>query len=271
MLPYLKLEVMVMDVKEGQRFGLLAVINRDESAKRKSWFCKCDCGEIRSIRQDGLKTIRSCGCIQARSIVIGKRFGRLVTISINHNKKSKKCGVNYKCLCDCGNYTDVFLMHLNAGATKSCGCLAREVAKKLNTTHGMTGTRIHRIWQGLKDRTLNPKSKNAEGYSKREIKVCEEWKNNFMSFYTWSMENGYNSALSIDRIDNDGDYCPENCRWATALEQQNNTRHCISVKVNNMLFKSLADVARFYNMDYRKICKSNARGTLEKYINKRKE
>lgn len=258
----------------GQRFGLLKVIKHDDKKsvpKRVFWLCECDCGNIKSIRQDYFKTIKSCGCIRAESLVIGKRFGRLITLSINHDKKNRDCGVNYKCICDCGNYTDVFLMHLNSGATKSCGCLAKETAKKLNTTHGLSNTRLFRIWQGLKSRTCNPNSKDAKKYSERGIKVCDEWKNDFMSFYNWSISNGYNENLSIDRIDNDGNYCPENCRWSTPLEQQNNTRHCKPVIVNNKMFKSLAEVSRYYYLGYSDICKANARGVLEEYINKRKE
>jgi hypothetical protein len=140
------------------------------------------------------------------------------------SKERKRFGV-YKCGF-CGNEFKSQVYHINNGGIKSCGCYQKRRASETHKTHGLTGTRLYRIWSNIKDRTLNPKNKKYSDYGGRGITICEEWKNDFMSFYNWAMSNGYeeNKGLSIDRIDNDGNYCPENCRWTTQTIQSRNTR-----------------------------------------------
>ena len=129
----------------------------------------------------------------------------------------------YKCGF-CGTEFKTTLNNVKRGKTKSCGCYQKRRTSESNKTHGLQNTRIYNIWTKIKGRTLNIKNRQFPYYGGRGITICEEWKNDFMSFYNWAMSNGYSEELSIDRIDNDGNYCPENCRWTTPTIQNRNQR-----------------------------------------------
>lgn len=149
----------------------------------------------------------------------GREFGRLKIIERSGSDKNGQA--MWRCKCDCGNVTIVSGGHLRSGHTRSCGCLENDVRRAVHTTHGKRHTRLYRIWASMKGRCSNPNIKEYKWYGAKGVSVCREWMD-FQVFHDWAIENGYADNLTIDRIDGNGDYCPENCRWITNAAQQSN-------------------------------------------------
>jgi hypothetical protein len=165
--------------------------------------------------------------------MVGKRFGRLVVIGRADDIDPGR--PRWLCRCDCGNERVVRGISLRKGDTKSCGCIQKERMKLLSEshiTHGKSKTRLYRIWFNIKCRCYKSSFPDYARYGGRGIKVCDEWKDNFQAFYDWSTSNGYLENLTIDRIDNDGDYSPQNCRWVNTEVQNNNTRRNYYITLN---------------------------------------
>lgn len=179
-----------------------------------------------------------------RQDLSGKKFGRLTVIKVHEYKNQK---LFWHCVCDCGKTTNVTAFNLTHNKIRSCGCLKTEELINRSTTHNQRHTKLYEVWKTMKQRCYNPENSSYHNYGARGIIVCDEWKNNFESFYIWSKSNGYKEGLSIDRIDVNGNYEPGNCRWTTRLVQANNTRVNRYITINNET-KSLSEWCRFYNI-----------------------
>lgn len=155
-------------------------------------------------------------------------------------------GTRWLSLCECGRSMFVAARSLENGDTKSCGCLRAETCRVNMTTHGGTGTRLHGIWENMLYRCRNPKYTGWKDYGGRGISVCDEW-SRYEPFRGWALGNGYADELTIDRIDNDGNYNPKNCKWSTCLEQGSNKRNNIYHEIDGDV-KTITCWARMFNI-----------------------
>lgn len=164
------------------------------------------------------------------SDMIGKKFNKLTVVSFYKSINGRKY---WNCICECGNTSIVCTRNLRSLRTISCGCLIEEHRYK---KHGLTNTRLFTILKNMKGRCYNKNDKDYKNYGGRGITICDAWldkENGMLNFYNWAINNGYSDNLSIDRIDFNGNYSPDNCRWVSVKVQSNNKRDNFYVTYNN--------------------------------------
>ncbi len=211
----------------GKRFGNLIAIKRVENKGRSTmWECQCDCGNITVVSSGHLKegATKSCGCLLSEKAVdiSGRKFGKLTAIKpVGKNKRGQ---ILWMCKCDCGSEYITAASSMLDGNTTSCGCSRRKYKY-------IEHKRIYHVWRTMIARCTNPNVKSYKNYGGRGITVCKEWqgKRGFENFFLWAMQNGYDENVdwgecTIDRINNDGNYEPSNCRWVDMKVQNNNKR-----------------------------------------------
>ena len=194
----------------------------------------------------------------------GMTFGYWQVLERTNN--SKDGSSRWVCRCKCGATKTVLGKALTSQKTKSCGCYNKEKAKETFYKHGYSHTNLHNRWLKIRERCYNPNSRSFENYGGRGIQMCNEWKQNFMRFYSWAIENGYKPGLTIDRIDVNGNYEPKNCRFINQKGQQNNRRNNVYITYKNKT-QTLAQWADYYNIPYKILWKRIKLGwTFEKAI-----
>lgn len=231
----------------GERYGKLLVLGYAGKAPdgHSMWRCKCDCGNEKVLRSNNLQHSKSCGCVTSApspATMIGKTFGNLTVVGRVRNNKWNDAV--WECICVCGRVSYRRTTELNRGISTDCGHHSKEkVHKKHGDASHKRQARLYRIYHDMIRRCEKPYRDDYERYGGRGISVCEEWRNSYEAFRSWSLENGYSEDLTIDRIDVNGNYSPENCKWSTCTEQANNKRNNHIVEYHGERY-TLAELGR---------------------------
>lgn len=204
-----------------------------------------------------IKLLRRINITSKIKNLSGQKFGRLTVLYELHNHH--KQGAWWLCVCECGNLKELKGTALRGGDYKSCGCFIRELASNRFKKHGKSNTRLFNIWQAMKERCYKNHNKAYPNYGGRGIAVCSEWRDDFQAFYDWSMVNGYKEGLTIDRIDNNGNYEPNNCRWVDYKTQSRNRRSLKYYTINGVTH-CLSEWCEIYNINYKCVWKRLKRG-----------
>lgn len=185
--------------------------------------------------------------------IIGNRYGKWLVIDYAGKNK-------WKCKCDCGNINDVLRGNLTRGLSRSCGCTIIPINRKRMMTHGYSQEKLYRVYHGIKRRCYNQNSKDFNNYGGRGISMCNEWKEDYMAFRNWAIEHEYQEGKQIDRINNDGNYEPNNCQF---ISQQENTRK--KDNVNKLMYNN----KEYTLSELSKICNISADRLRDRIIQKK--
>lgn len=195
-----------------------------------------------------------------RNDLSGQRFGRLTVVEYAGRNRQNRA--MWKCVCECGNVVITRSDALKSGDVQSCGCLNNELRSqrfiRMNTTHGKRNTRLYVVWCDMRRRCNDNRAPEYKNYGARGIRVCNEWNNDFKAFYDWAMANGYDETANrgectIDRIDVNGDYSPDNCRFSDSLTQGGNKRNNRLITHNGET-KTQSEWARYYGKNRAFFC-----------------
>lgn len=180
--------------------------------------------------------------------IVGQKFGDLTVVNLYGKTERKRCLWN--CLCECGNYKIVPTASLKSGHVKSCGCFIKGERKRngYQVKHKWSRTKLYACWISIKHRCSNPKFPAFKHYGGKGIIICKEWEFNFEAFKDWSLANGYQEHLTIDRKDSNKNYEPDNCRWATWVQQANNRSTNKFYLVKEELL-TITQISEKYNID----------------------